>query len=84
MTTYNHTAIATGAAADAATFNSPLGQLDAAIGKNNFAATAPPAVGDDAADGYTVGSLWIDVTNDKAYICVDTTAGAAVWKLIGE
>ena len=32
MSTDNHTAIATGAAANAATFNSPLGQLDAAIG----------------------------------------------------
>ena len=32
MTTDNHTAITSGAAADAATFNSPLGELDAAIG----------------------------------------------------
>ncbi|MCP4415965.1 MAG: hypothetical protein GY805_05040 [Chloroflexi bacterium] len=31
MTTTHHTAIGTGAAADAATFNSPLGELDAAI-----------------------------------------------------
>jgi hypothetical protein len=31
MTTTYHTAIATGAAANAATFNSPLGQLDDAI-----------------------------------------------------
>lgn len=32
MTTNNHTAISAGAAANAATINSPLGQLDAAIG----------------------------------------------------
>jgi len=32
MTTNNHTAITTGAAANAATINSPLGELDAAIG----------------------------------------------------
>jgi lysophospholipase L1-like esterase len=32
MTIYNHTDIASGAAADASTFNGPLGQLDAAIG----------------------------------------------------
>lgn len=32
MTTHNHTAIATGAAANASTINSPLGALDAAIG----------------------------------------------------
>lgn len=32
MSTYNHTAITTGAAALAGTFNNPLGELDAAIG----------------------------------------------------
>lgn len=32
MSTYNHTAIATGAAANAGTVNTPLGTLDAAIG----------------------------------------------------
>ena len=32
MSTHNHTAIATGAAANAATINTPLGTLDAAIG----------------------------------------------------
>lgn len=32
MTTYNHTAITTGAAANASTINAPLGTLDAAIG----------------------------------------------------
>lgn len=33
MTTHNHTAITTGAAANASTINSPLGQLDAAVGQ---------------------------------------------------
>ena len=32
MTTNNHTAISTGAAANASTINTPLGALDAAIG----------------------------------------------------
>ena len=44
MTTDNHTAIASGAAADAATFNSPLAELDAIMG--DFAAidvTGSPA-----------------------------------------
>lgn len=47
--------------------------------KNNFGATAAPTTGDDSADGYAVGSKWIDVTNDKAYVCLDATATAAVW-----
>jgi len=42
-------------------------------------ATAAPAVTNDITEGYAVNSLWIDVTNDKAYICVDATDGAAVW-----
>jgi len=46
---------------------------------NKTNATAAPAVTDDSGDGYTVGSVWIDVTNDEAYICVDATEGAAVW-----
>ena len=48
--------------------------------KTKLDGTAPPTAGDDTADGYTVGSTWIDETNDKAYICVDNSLGAAVWK----
>lgn len=47
--------------------------------KSNYSATAAPTVNDDSADGYGVGSLWIDVTGDDVYMCVDATAGAAVW-----
>lgn len=43
-------------------------------------ATADPTVNDDTADGYAPGSLWIDVTNDRAWYCVDATAGAAIWR----
>lgn len=42
-------------------------------------ATTAPAVTDDSGDGYAVGSRWIDVTNDREYVCVDSTVGAAVW-----
>ena len=82
MTTYNNTVIATGAAANAATINSPLAELDAAIKKNEYAKATGPGVNDDSGDGYSVGSIWIDTTANKAYILVDATAGAADWNQI--
>lgn len=42
--------------------------------------TTAPAVTDDAAAGYSIGSEWYDTTADKGYVCLDTTNGAAVWK----
>ncbi len=47
MTTNNHTAISTGAAANASTFNTPLGALDAAIGAavSTLSTTAKTLVG---------------------------------------
>ena len=48
-------------------------------GKINYAGTSAPGAGDDNADGYRVGSMWIDISNDKAYRCVDDSTGAAVW-----
>ena len=50
---------------------------------NKFDATAAPTVNDDTSTGFSVGSTWIDVTNDKAYNCVDATTGAAVWNEAG-
>ena len=47
-----------------------------------FDGTVPPTVNDDEGDGYGAGSVWVDTTNDNAYICVDPTAGAAIWVLI--
>jgi len=41
--------------------------------------TQAPTANDDSDDGYSVGSHWEDVTNDKAYICVDATVANAVW-----
>lgn len=50
--------------------------------KSNFAATAAPVAGDDTADGYEVGSLWLNTTNGYLYCADDVSAGAAVWNLI--
>lgn len=46
----------------------------------NLSGTVAPTVNDDANAGYQVGSTWIDTVADKEYICLDATAGAAVWK----
>ena len=51
----------------------------AATTLNKFNATTIPSVADDAADGYAVGSLWIDIVGNEAYRCVDATIGAAIW-----
>jgi len=47
---------------------------------NKTDATSGPTTGNDLGDGYQVGSVWIDVTNDKSYVLVDSTNSAAVWK----
>lgn len=52
------------------TFNLPLFKLDAT--------TAPTTANDDT-QGYVAGSIWVDRTNDKVYICTDNATGAAVW-----
>lgn len=46
---------------------------------NKVDAIVAPTVTDDTAAGYEVGSLWVDVTGDEAYTCVDATDGAAKW-----
>ncbi len=51
-----------------------------AFAKNNTVATAAPAVTNDVDEGYSVGSRWYDITNDVAYVCLDNSDGAAVWK----
>lgn len=45
-------------------------------------AEAAPTAGDDSADGYSPGSVWIDVANNAAYVCLDATEGAAIWQEI--
>lgn len=47
--------------------------------KTNFSAIVDPVVTDDSGDGYSVGSIWINTTLDKAFLCTDASAGASVW-----
>lgn len=53
-------------------------------GKNNLTATTDPATTDDTAAGYAAGSIWMNVTGSRNYMCADATASAAVWLLMGE
>jgi len=46
---------------------------------HNFAGTTAPTVNEDSADGYSVGSRWVDTTNNIKYDCLDNTTGAAIW-----
>lgn len=41
--------------------------------------TSSPTVNDDNTKGFVVGSRWINTTAGTAFICVNTTTGAAVW-----
>lgn len=51
-----------------------------AVVRHNRSATAAPTVNDDSTLNYEVGSRWFDVTADRAYTCLDASAGAAVWR----
>lgn len=48
--------------------------------KHNFSATSNPTPADDGGEGYSVGSIWINVSTQRVYVCEDVTIeGAAVW-----
>jgi len=53
------------------------------IGPCKFDATAPPTAGDDSADGFATGSLWLDTTANRLYWCASAAAGAATWIEVG-
>ena len=56
------------------------GANTAARRKNNESASAAPTVNDDSSAGYAIGSRWLDTTNDREYVALDVTVGAAVWR----
>ena len=45
----------------------------------NNTTTVGPTTTNDNTEGYTIGSRWWDTTNDKEYVCLDTTTNTAVW-----
>lgn len=54
--------------------------------RHNLSAASGPLSSNDVDEGYGVGSVWVDLTNDRAYLCVDAgtpSANTAIWRMIG-
>ena len=51
-------------------------------GSNKLDATANPTIANDNSQNYAVGSIWINVSTDKIFICVNSTSNAAQWRQI--
>lgn len=64
----------------ATTVNFIMPNGDVEFAKTKLDATAAPTINDDITLFYEPGSIWIDQTNNKGYLCVDNTDGAAVWR----
>jgi hypothetical protein len=67
-------------------FINPVTGLNVASGgglKNNLSAIVAPTASDDDARGYSVGSIWVDVLLNSAYICTSNAIGAASWNQMG-
>lgn len=74
---YTHSQVASGNPHNVSKSDVSLGDVQNI--KDKLDATSAPTVNDDVDLGYSVGSKWVDVSADKAYICLDNTDGAAVW-----
>lgn len=46
----------------------------------NFSATSDPTPDDDDAHAYRIGSQWVNVSADRAFMSVDSSTGLAIWK----
>lgn len=55
-----------------------------AVSYGEFYSDRIPDVNDDLTEGYAEGSVWHHEDRRRVYICVDPTAGAAVWRDLGE
>lgn len=48
-------------------------------GKHNTTATSDPQTTDDLNGGYAVGSIWINASTDRVFICRDNSTSNAKW-----
>ena len=51
-------------------------------GKNTTTQVVDPAQTDDGTAGYAAGSVWINTSTDKIFICFSNASGAAVWHAV--
>lgn len=45
----------------------------------NTTATTDPTAGDDSADSFLKGSMWLNTSSGIVWQCIDATVGAAIW-----
>lgn len=66
-------------ALDALVQNHPTETEDSDAGTTGFSRQVDPTSNDDANDGIQVGDIWVNEATDTAFICVDSSPGAAQW-----
>ena len=49
---------------------------------NNFNSYRDPTKTDDITKAYDIGSLWVNVTTDICFICLDNLRKNSIWKMI--
>jgi hypothetical protein len=49
---------------------------------NNFQATSSPTTSNDNTQGYTIGSIWINTTTNRTYICNSAITSTANWQIL--
>ena len=49
---------------------------------NNFNSDRNPNNADDISKAYDIGSLWVNVSTDKCFLCLDNYKNRSIWKLI--
>lgn len=56
-----------------------LGLSDVINLKHKLDGTTRPTSNDDILSGYLVGSRWIDIINEKEYVCINNTSTESIW-----
>jgi len=51
--------------------------------KNNLTAVTAPTITDNTSNGYSPGSIWIDIATKQAYTCTSATASTSTWSTGG-